>query len=81
MAIEDFGCVTKQDFVCRYIPNASKKSVWGWFNRNVHCKPQLMARLHEVGYRKSLRSLTAKMVDLIENQYRHQESNGNRKIG
>ena len=59
------GSMTKMDLVCLYIPNASKASVAQWFRREVHANEGLMQALRHAGYRKTLRTLSAGMVDLI----------------
>lgn len=67
--------MTKVELVRYYIPNASDKTVGGWFKRNVHSNPKLMQLLRAVGYRKTTRTLTGEMVDLIVKRYVVTENN------
>lgn len=69
------GSATKMDVVCACIPNASKSSVTQWFRREVHANTGLMRALRRVGYRKTLRTLSAPMVALIERRGEFLEEN------
>ena len=57
--------LTKIDLVRSFIPNASPHSVSAWFRREVHSNATLMRALTQLGYRKTLRSLSPEMVALI----------------
>lgn len=77
---EQGGSVTKMDVVCAFIPNASKASVSQWFRREVHTNERLMRALRRVGYRKTLRTLSAEMVALIARRGEFLEGNGTEKV-
>lgn len=58
--------ITKMDVVSAFIPNASKASVSQWFRREVHQNKALMRALRREGYRKTLRTLSWRMYELIK---------------
>lgn len=70
------GGMTKMDVVCLYVPGASKASVAQWFRREVHANEGLMRALRRAGYRKTLRTLSAGMVDLIARRGEFLEGEG-----
>lgn len=65
MEEKERGSITKVELVSAFIPNASKGSISQWFRREVHENPALMRELRRLGYRKTLRTLSSGMHDLI----------------